>query len=245
MSALLDDISTKDLLAELQRRVECGEKQERRTIFIGPPGCGKGTQSPDIKREYCLCHLATGDMLRAAVAAGTDAGKRAKAAMNSGALVTDDIVISIIKDAVKAPECNKGFILDGFPRTVVQAQALDKMLAEDGTAIDSVVNFSIPDSLLFDRITGRRIHKASGRSYHISNPKFMPKVAGKDDVTGEPLYQRPDDTKEALTTRLDAFHKQTQPVIDYYDAQSKVSNVEAKNGKESVGKEIRAALGKA
>merc|ERR1711991_133896 len=115
---------------------------------------------------------------------------------DSGALVTDDIVISIIKDAIKAPECNKGFILDGFPRTVVQAKALDSMLEASGTGIDHVVNFSIPDAVLFDRITGRRIHKPSGRSYHVSNPKFMQKVEGKDDVTGEPLIQRSDDTAE-------------------------------------------------
>ena len=192
-----------------------------------------------------MCHLATGDMLRAAVSAGTDAGKRAKAAMDSGALVTDDIVISIIKDAIKAPECNKGFILDGFPRTVVQAKALDSMLEASGTGIDHVVNFSIPDAVLFDRITGRRIHKPSGRSYHVSNPKFMPKVEGKDDVTGEPLIQRSDDTAEALTKRLEAFHSQTNPVIEYYSSTGKVVTVDANKGKQSVHDEITGAFGKA
>ena len=239
----LDDVSTTDLLAEIERRVYCAEKKDRRTIFVGPPGCGKGTQSPEIKRDYCLCHLATGDMLRAAVGAGTEYGKRAKAAMDSGALVTDDIVIGIIKEAIDAPECSKGFILDGFPRTVPQAEALDDMLAKKGESIDAVVNFAIPDSELVSRITGRRIHKASGRSYHVSNPKFMPKVEGKDDVTGEPLMQRADDTEEALTNRLVQFHAQTVPVLEHYG--NRVANVDATKGKDFVAGQIRAALGPA
>lgn len=239
----LDDVSTADLMAEIERRVHCAEKKERRTIFIGPPGCGKGTQSPQIKRDYCLCHLATGDMLRAAVGAGTEYGKRAKSAMDAGALVTDDIVIGIIKEAIDAPECSKGFILDGFPRTVPQAAALDDMLAAKGQSIDAVVNFAIPDAELVSRITGRLIHKPSGRSYHKTNPKFMPKVPGKDDVTGEPLIQRADDTEEALTNRLKAFHAQTIPVLAHYG--SRVANVDASKGKDFVGGQIRAALGPA
>ena len=239
----LDDVSTADLLSEISRRVDCAEKKERRTIFIGPPGCGKGTQSPQIKRDYCLCHLATGDMLRAAVGAKTEYGKRAKEAMDSGALVTDDIVIGIIKEAIDAPECAKGFILDGFPRTLVQASALDDMLSSKGQSIDAVVNFAIPDAELVSRITGRLIHKASGRSYHESSPKFMPKVAGKDDVTGEPLMKRSDDTAEALTNRLVAFHEQTVPVLAHYG--SRVANVDASKDKNFVGGQIRAALGTA
>lgn len=122
MAATLAGVPTQSLLDEIQRRLYCAEKKERRTIFIGPPGCGKGTQAPKAKDEYCLCHLATGDMLRAAVRAGTDMGKQAKSAMESGGLVTDEIVVGIIRDAIQAPECKKGFILDGFPRTVVQAE---------------------------------------------------------------------------------------------------------------------------
>ncbi|KAF0716429.1 Aste57867_2853 [Aphanomyces stellatus] len=237
----LAGIPTKTLLAELEKRMECANKKERRTIFIGPPGCGKGTQSPIVKDEYCLCHLATGDMLRAAVSAGTDMGKKAKAAMDSGALVTDEIVIGIIKDAIKSPECRRGFILDGFPRTVVQAQKLDEMLAADKTQVDKVVNFNIPDQVLVERISGRRIHSASGRSYHVKfNP---PQVEGIDDVTGEPLIQRKDDNVATLGARLEAFHKQTQPVIDFYAKQGKVVEVNANLGMDVVSKQIRTSFG--
>ncbi|OQR82911.1 adenylate kinase [Achlya hypogyna] len=239
--ASLAAVPTKSLLAELEKRMECATKKERRTIFIGPPGCGKGTQSPIIKDEYCLCHLATGDMLRAAVRDGTEMGKKAKAAMDSGALVTDEIVIGIIKDAIKSPECRRGFILDGFPRTVVQAEKLDEMLAETSTQVDKVINFNIPDQVLVERIAGRRIHVSSGRSYHVKfNP---PKVEGIDDVTGEPLIQRKDDNVDTLSTRLDAFHKQTQPVIDYYAKQGKLVEVDANINMDHVTGQIRSSMG--
>jgi adenylate kinase len=211
-------------------------------VLLGPPGCGKGTQSPIVKDEYCLCHLATGDLLRAAVRDGTDMGKRAKAAMESGALVTDDIVIGIIKDAIKSPECRRGFILDGFPRTVVQAEKLDEMLAISNTEVDKVVNFNIPDHVLVERISGRRIHVASGRSYHLKfNP---PRVADRDDVTGEPLIQRKDDNVATLGARLDAFHKQTQPVIDYYNRKGKLVEVDANAAMNNVTAQIRSSLGR-
>ncbi|KAG6580284.1 adenylate kinase [Phytophthora cinnamomi] len=234
-------VPTASLLAELQKRIECASKKERRTIFIGPPGCGKGTQSPLVKDEYCLCHLATGDILRAAVAAGTDMGKKAKAAMESGALVTDEIVVGIIKDAIKSPECRRGFILDGFPRTVVQAKKLDEMLAEENTSVDAVINFNVPDKVLVERIAGRRVHPASGRSYHV---KFAPpKVAGKDDITGEPLIQRKDDNEATLGSRLQAFHKQTQPVIDFYRKQGKLADVDAHTDMAKVTAQIHKSLG--
>ncbi|PKU72711.1 Adenylate kinase B [Dendrobium catenatum] len=176
---------------------------------LGPPGSGKGTQSPIIKEEYCLCHLATGDMLRAAVAAKTPLGVKAKEAMEKGELVSDDLVVGIIDEAIKRPSCQKGFILDGFPRTVVQAEKLDDMLAKQGTKIDKVLNFAIDDAILEERITGRWIHPSTGRTYH---SKFAPpKVPGLDDVTGEPLIQRKDDTAAVLKSRLEAFHKQTEP----------------------------------
>ncbi|KAF1336398.1 adenylate kinase, partial [Globisporangium splendens] len=233
-------VPTSALLSEIQKRIECASKKERRTIFIGPPGCGKGTQSPVLKDEYCLCHLATGDILRAAVREGTEMGKKAKAAMEAGQLVTDEIVIGIIKDAIKDPECRRGFILDGFPRTVVQAQKLDEMLAEENTQVDKVVNFNVPDSVLVERISGRRVHPASGRSYHTKfNP---PKVEGKDDITGEPLIQRKDDNVDTLASRLVAFHQQTQPVIDFYRRQGKLAEVEANTDMARVTEQIRANL---
>ena len=209
-------------------------------VCSGPPGCGKGTQSPQIKKDHCLCHLATGDMLREAVAAGTEMGKRAKTAMESGALVSDDIVVGIIADAVKKTECRNGFILDGFPRTVAQAEMLDGMLSKRGVKIDKVLNFNIPDEVLVERITGRWIHPASGRSYH---DKFAPpKTAGVDDVTGEPLVKRKDDNADTLKSRLDAFHKQTQPVIDHYKRKQAVADLVADKPFPDVSAQIRSVM---
>lgn len=237
----LAKVPTEQLLAELQRRLHCSEKPEKRTIFIGPPGSGKGTQAPIIKDEYCLCHLSTGDMLRAAVKAGTELGQKAKKIMAEGGLVPDELVVGLIKDELHNPECAKGFILDGFPRTVPQAQKLDEMLKSKGTGIDKVVNLAIEDELLLKRITGRLVHLASGRSYNIHfNP---PKVAGKDDITGEPLVHRSDDQATALAKRLEAFHKETKPVIDYYSKQNKVAHINANQAMKTVTKDIRDALG--
>ena len=209
-------------------------------LFVGPPGSGKGTQSPMIKNENCLCHLATGDMLRAAVAAKTPLGLEAKKAMDAGALVSDDIVVGLIEESIKKPQCRTGFVLDGFPRTVTQAQKLDEMLAKRGQSIDRVLNFVVPDSLLVERVTGRWIHPASGRSYH---EKFAPpKVAGVDDVTGEALIKRKDDNAETLKSRLAAFHAQTAPVVDYY--RSKIVNIKADRPQEQVADQIHKALDK-
>eukprot|EP01041_Mallomonas_annulata_P003628 gene3628-7225_t len=214
MSASLTGVATVELIRELQRRLYCADKPQRRTIMFGPPGAGKGTQAPKIKEEYCLCHLSTGDMLRDAVAAGTDMGRKAKAIMDAGKLVGDDVVTGIVGEAIKGPECAKGFILDGFPRTVAQARMLDDLLSKEGAQIDRVINLEIDDNLLIERVTGRLIHKSSGRTYHRTfNP---PKVAGMDDVTGEPLMQRGDDTAEKLKTRLEEFHNKTKPVLQYY-----------------------------
>ncbi|XP_041996504.1 adenylate kinase 4-like [Salvia splendens] len=238
--ANLEDMLSVDLMTELLRRLKCQTKPDKRLIFVGPPGSGKGTQSPIVKDEYCLCHLATGDMLRAAVAAKTPLGIKAKEAMEKGELVSDDLVIGIIDDALKKPSCQKGFILDGFPRTVVQAKKLDEMLAKRGVKVDKVLNFAIDDAILEERITGRWIHPSSGRSYHT---KFAPpKVPGVDDVTGESLIQRKDDTAAVLKSRLEAFHKQTKPVIDYYSKLGVVANLHSEKTPQEVTVEVKKAL---
>merc|ERR1719453_1466457 len=166
----LAKVSAVDLLAELKKRLE--QPAGKNIILLGPPGSGKGTQAPIIKEKYSLCHLSTGDLLRAAVAAGTEMGKKAKAVMESGGLVSDEIVVGIIKDNISSTECGKGFILDGFPRNVAQAEKLDAMLTEGGAGkIGHVIEFKVPDEKLVERICGRLIHAASGRSYH---EKFHP-----------------------------------------------------------------------
>ncbi|KAH6670056.1 adenylate kinase 1 [Halenospora varia] len=186
-----------------------------RMILMGPPGAGKGTQAPKIKEKFSCCHLATGDMLRSQVAKKTPLGREAKKIMDQGGLVSDEIVIGMIKEELENnKECAGGFILDGFPRTVVQAQRLDSMLDERNQKLKHAVELQIDDGLLVSRITGRLIHPASGRSYHkIFNP---PKENMKDDLTGEPLVQRSDDNAEALKKRLVTYHQQTSPVVGYY-----------------------------
>lgn len=235
----MEKLATVELIRELERRFRCTEVEKKRhTIFFGPPGAGKGTQAPIVKDEYCLCHLSTGDMLRAAVKQGTEMGMKAKAVMDAGKLVSDDIVAGIIAEAIQNPECSKGFILDGFPRTVPQAKLLDNMLYKKGIAIDKVINLKIDDELLVKRITGRLIHPASGRSYNIYfNP---PKVEGKDDITGEPLVKRGDDTEDKLRNRLDEFHSKTTPVLNYY--WRKVAHIDANDEMNNVTSKIRKVL---
>jgi len=239
-SVNLDSVPTEALQKELKRRAECDALPDRRLILIGPPGCGKGTQSPILKQKFCLCHLATGDMLRAAVASGSEIGRKAKAIMDAGQLVPDEVVVGIIGEAIKRPDCRKGFVLDGFPRTVAQADALDKMLTAQKTKIDAVINFEIKDELLIERIAGRLTHTASGRSYHV---KFAPpKVAGKDDVTGEPLIQRADDKPEAVSARLKTFWAQTAPVLDYYKKTGTLRTIDADQAIEKVFTAINTQL---
>lgn len=191
-----------------------------------------------IREEYNLAHLSTGDMLRAAVKAGTDSGLRAKAVMEAGQLVGDDIVVGIIAEAISDSSCAKGFILDGFPRNVSQAELLDSLLTEKGQTIDCVIYLAVEDELLIKRITGRLTHPPSGRSYNIYfNP---PKEEGKDDITGEPLVKRADDNEDTLRQRLDTFHSQTSGVLQHYSA--KLINVKADGTMSSITRNVRDAL---
>ncbi|MCP4744801.1 MAG: adenylate kinase [Desulfobacteraceae bacterium] len=181
-----------------------------RLILLGGPGAGKGTQANYIKDKYQIPQISTGDMLRAAVKAGSELGLKAKGYMDSGGLVPDDVIIGLVKERIKEADCRKGFLFDGFPRTIPQADAMK--LA--GVAIDAVVEIDVPDDEIIKRMSGRRAHLASGRTYHIIyNP---PKVEGKDDQTGEPLVQRDDDKEETVRKRLEVYHAQTEPLVDYY-----------------------------
>jgi adenylate kinase len=181
-----------------------------RLILLGPPGAGKGTQAGFIVQAHGIPQISTGDMLRAAIAAGSTLGIAAKTVMDSGSLVSDDIIIALVKDRLKAPDCAKGYLFDGFPRTIPQADAMK----EAGVAIDYVLEIAVPDAVIIERMSGRRVHVASGRTYHVRyNP---PKVAGKDDTTGEDLIQRVDDSVETVRKRLDVYHAQTMPLIQYY-----------------------------
>ncbi|KAI9684708.1 MAG: adenylate kinase [Trizodia sp. TS-e1964] len=186
-----------------------------RMILMGPPGAGKGTQAPNIKDKFCVCHLATGDMLRSQVSKKTPLGREAKKIMDQGGLVSDEIMVNMIKNELESnKDCKNGFILDGFPRTVNQAERLDSMLKARNEKLEHAIELQIDDGLLVSRITGRLVHPASGRSYHrIFNP---PKENMRDDVTGEPLIQRSDDNPETLKKRLATYHDQTAPVVSYY-----------------------------
>jgi adenylate kinase len=181
-----------------------------RLILLGGPGAGKGTQAYLVKDRYQIPQISTGDMLRAALKEGTELGLKAKEYMDAGKLVPDDVIIGLVKERIKAPDCEKGFLFDGFPRTIPQADAMK----EAGVPIEAVVDIDVPDGEIIKRMGGRRVHLASGRTYHIVfNP---PKEEGKDDETGEPLIQRDDDKEETVHKRLDVYHAQTEPLVDYY-----------------------------
>jgi len=217
-----------------------------RLILLGPPGAGKGTQANFIRQAYGIPQISTGDMLRSAVKAGTPLGLAAKKVMDSGALVSDDIIIALVKDRLSAPDCAKGYLFDGFPRTIPQADAM----RDAKVPIDYVLEIAVPDSAIVERMSGRRVHVASGRTYHIKfNP---PKVPGKDDVTGEDLIQRDDDKEATVLNRLSVYHAQTEPLVAYYekwaatgDARApKYRKVEGIGSVEAIRDAVLAALGK-
>ena len=181
-------------------------------ILLGPPGAGKGTQATNICQKYDIPQISTGDMLRAAVKAGTPLGVEAKKVMDAGGLVSDDIIIGLVKERILENDCENGFLFDGFPRTIAQAEALKT----DNVKIDYVVEIQVPDADIIARMSGRRAHLASGRTYHVVyNP---PKVEDIDDITGEALVQRADDNEDTVCSRLEVYHEQTQPLVDYYKA---------------------------
>ena len=181
-----------------------------RLILLGPPGAGKGTQANFIKEKFGIPQISTGDMLRAAVKAGTPLGVEAKKVMDSGGLVSDDIIIGLVKDRLQQPDCQSGYMFDGFPRTIPQAEAMKAA----GVPIDFVLEIDVPDEDIVERMGGRRVHLASGRTYHVKfNP---PKVEGKDDETGEALIQRDDDQEATVRKRLEIYHSQTKPLVAYY-----------------------------
>jgi adenylate kinase len=185
-----------------------------RLVLLGPPGVGKGTQASNIVKKYNIPHISTGDIFRANIKEGTELGKTAKEYMDKGLLVPDEIVVSIVKDRLSKEDCQNGFLLDGFPRTVEQAEALDNELSKMGIKLDKVVNIDADEDILIDRVTGRRICKKCGATYHIKN--MPPKVEGICDIDGETLYQRDDDKVETVKTRIQVYLKQTQPLINYY-----------------------------
>jgi len=181
-----------------------------RLILLGPPGAGKGTQAAHICQRYAIAQISTGDMLRAAVKAGTPLGLAARQVMDAGQLVSDDIIVGLVRERLTQPDCAHGFLFDGFPRTIAQAEAMKTA----GVRLDVVLEIDVPDAAIVERMSGRRVHPASGRSYHLRfNP---PKVAGKDDLTGEDLIQRDDDREATVRKRLEVYHAQTRPLVEYY-----------------------------
>lgn len=179
-------------------------------ILLGPPGSGKGTQAQNIKRHFGIPQISTGDMLRAAVAAGSELGKEAKKVMDAGGLVSDDLILRLVRERISADDCKSGYLFDGFPRTIAQAEGMKSA----GISIDAVVELQLSDEEIIKRMSGRRVHPASGRTYHVMfNP---PRVPDRDDETGETLVQRDDDREETVRKRLEVYHAQTSPLIDYY-----------------------------
>lgn len=209
-------------------------------VFLGPPGAGKGTQAERISEKYGIAHISTGDIFRENIKKGTELGRKAKEYMDRGELVPDEVVIAIVREALSGEECARGFLLDGFPRTVAQADALEKMLEEIGRPLDRVVNLSVPDQVVVERLTARRTCRNCGRNYHLMfNP---PKVDGVCDACGGELYQRDDDREETVRARLEEYRRKTQPLIDYYREKGLLVEVAGDGGIDEVTEAIQDAL---
>jgi len=210
-----------------------------RVIFLGPPGAGKGTQAQTLASEWGVPHVATGDMLREAVAAQTPLGLEAKRHMDSGGLVPDEVVIGLVGERLAQPDAKAGVVLDGFPRTVAQAEALDALFARTGLALDRVVYFNVSRAELLRRLTGRRVCRACGHTYHLVSAP--PKVADKCDACGGELYQRVDDREDTVATRLDVYQKQTSPLLEYYRGRNLLAEVAGEGSVAEVAEAIRKA----
>ncbi len=209
-------------------------------LIMGPPGGGKGTQCEVLIKELNITHISTGDMFRENVKGGTELGKKAKEYMDAGQLVPDEIVVAMVKDRLSKPDCASGFLLDGFPRTVAQAEALDATLKEMGVKLDAVLNIAVPREKLLERLTGRRVCRTCGATYHVLFNK--PKEEGKCDKCGGELYQRSDDTEATVNQRLDVYEAQTQPLIEYYGKQGLLKNIDGDQEIAKVTRDILASL---
>ena len=215
-------------------------KKNIHIILLGPPGCGKGTQSQKLIREFGFVQLSTGDMLRAAISKGTEIGMQAKSIIDKGKLVSDEIVIGIVRERIFSTECECGYMLDGFPRTLAQAEKLDQILSDRNQKIDVVLRLCVPDDMAIRRIAGRRFHITSGRSYNIEfNP---PKIEGRDDITGEKLMQREDDKEEIVQSRLNTYHELTEPLVRYYQKQGILKAIDGTSSPENIYAEIKQTL---
>ena len=212
-----------------------------RTILLGPPGAGKGTQAAKIVEKYHIPHISTGDIFRENIKNGTELGKKAQEYMNRGELVPDDLVIEIATTRLLADDCAEGFLLDGFPRTVYQAEKLDEFLAAHGSKIDKVLDIAVEKEELMVRLTGRRVCKACGASYHVVN--IPPKKEGICDVCGGPLVQRADDNAETVANRIEVYEAQTMPLIEYYEKAGNIAHIDGATGLESVFADSVKALG--
>ncbi len=209
-------------------------------LIMGPPGGGKGTQAEVLVRELGVTHISTGDMFREAVKEGTEMGKKAKEYMDKGQLVPDEVVIGMVKERLSRPDCARGFLLDGFPRTLAQAEALDTTLKEMGIKLDAVININVPRQPILERLTGRRVCRNCGATYHIKyNP---PKVEGKCNNCGGELYQRSDDTEETVNKRLDVYEAQTQPLIEYYAKKGLIKDINGNQDIKKVSEDMLASL---